>query len=503
MSDQTPRSAPAPLPLPDKPDLDWLRKQAKRRLAELREANTDAQLADAQFELAKQYGFSSWRALKTHVDSLTVNGQLVDAARSGDVNILTVLLDKHPDSLHVQSKPYEWSLLHHAANNGHLAAVDLLLRRGLDVNTREKGDNTYAMHWAAAAGHLDVVRRLADAGGDVVGHGDDHELEVIGWATCWDGCDDAAHRAVADFLVSRGARHHIFSAIAMNLADEVRRIVAADPSALTRRQSRNENHRTPLHFAVLKNRQEMIALLLELGADPLAVDGSGQPVAVYARAPETDRRVMEKIGAMVSAELVSAGRGHRPPRGGPMDLVALLALRDWDTATHLLHENPGLIDASGGALHLMAQRNDVAAVKWLLTHGANINGCWASGGGRHAAPRGRFAWPRGDGSPASRRRSGSRHPRQHARRGRDRLGRTLSTAGDRADSQESPVQHVTKGVRLSLREERALWIDSTFVPADQLHESDVPSATECGRLIDRWTFTSVLQDHPFESGGLR
>ena len=110
--------------------------------------------------------------------------------------------------------------------------VDLLLQRGLDVNTREKGDNTYAMHWAAAAGHLDVVRRLADAGGDVVGQGDDHELEVIGWATCWDGCDDDAHRAIADFLVSRGARHHIFSAIAMNLADEVRRIVAADPSAL-------------------------------------------------------------------------------------------------------------------------------------------------------------------------------------------------------------------------------------------------------------------------------
>ena len=240
----------------------------------------------------------------------------------------------------MRAKPYEWSLLHAAASNGQLAAVDLLLSRGLDVNTREKGDNTYAMHWAAAAGHLDVVRRLADAGGDVVGHGDDHELEVIGWATCWDGCDDDAHRAVAEFLVSRGARHHIFSAIAMNLADEVRRIVAADPSALNRRQSRNEDHRTPLHFAVLKNRPEMVSLLLELGADPLAVDGSGHPVAVYATAPDTDRRVMEKIRAMISAELVSAVRGHRPPRGAPMDLVALLALGDWDTAAQLLRENP-------------------------------------------------------------------------------------------------------------------------------------------------------------------
>ena len=138
--------------LPDNPNLDWLRKQAKRRLAELREANTDAQLADAQFELAKQYGFSSWRELKKQVDSRTVNGQLVDAARNGDVNVLTALLDNHPDGLHVRSKPYEWSLLHHAASKGHLAAVDLLLSRGLDVNTREQGDNTYAMHWSAAAG---------------------------------------------------------------------------------------------------------------------------------------------------------------------------------------------------------------------------------------------------------------------------------------------------------------------------------------------------------------
>ena len=115
--------------------------------------------------------------------------------------------------------------------------------------------------------------------------GDDHALEVIGWATCWDGCDDDAHRAVADLLVSRGARHHIFSAIAMNLADEVRRIVAADPSALNRRMSRNENHQLPLHFAVRMNRPEMVALLLELGADPLGADGSGYPAAAYASSP--------------------------------------------------------------------------------------------------------------------------------------------------------------------------------------------------------------------------
>jgi ankyrin repeat protein len=377
MSEQSRESEPDSQSLPDAPNLDWLRKQAKRLLYALRKTNPAAKLADAQFELAEQYGLTSWRALKAHIDSLTADGQLFDAAKKGNVGALAALLDKHPEKLYVRNQPYEHTLLHLAAFAGHLASVDLLLKRGVDVNSREKGDNTYAMHWAAAAGHLDVVRRLADAGGDVVGQGDDHELEVIGWATCWDGCDDATHRAVADFLVSRGAQHHIFSAIALDDADEVRRIVLADPSALNRRQSRNENHRTPLHFAVLKNRREMISLLLELGADPLAVDGSGQSVAAYATAPDTDRRVMEKFRAMTSAELISAVRGHRPPRGGLMDLVALLALGEWGIAAQLLRENAGLIEPSGGVLHLMAKRNDVAAVSWLLEHGADPNGRWA------------------------------------------------------------------------------------------------------------------------------
>lgn len=366
--------------LPDAPDLEWLRKLAKRRLRELRGANPDAQLSDAQFDIAKEYGFSSWRALKVHVDALTLDGQLFRAARTGDVGTLATLLDQHPDKLYTRDKPYEWTLLHAAAQNGHLAAVDLLLMRGLDPNTRETGDNTYAMHWAAAGGHLEVVRRLADAGGDVIGEGDDHQGGVIGWATCWPGADDAAHRAVADLLVSRGARHHIFSAIALNLADEVRRIVAEDPSALNARQSRNENHRTPLHFAVQMHRPEMIALLLDLGADPLAVDGSGQAVAFYAITPEADRPVMEKIRAMVSAEFVSAARGHRPPQGRPMDLAALLALREWDAAADLVRANPALIEADAGVLHLMAQRNDLAAVHWLLARGAAVNGRWSSQG---------------------------------------------------------------------------------------------------------------------------
>ena len=366
----------ASVPLPDAPSLAWLRKHAKGHLTELRRTNPDARLSDAQFDLATQYGFSSWRALKAHIDSLTVDGQLFEAARHGDANTLAALLDKNPDRLQARAKPYEWSLLHAAAQQGHLMTVDLLLARGLDVNTRERGDNTCAMHWAAAAGHVDLVRRLAEAGGDVIGHGDDHELDVIGWATCWDNGDDRDHRAIADCLVERGARHHIFSAVALGLEDEVRRIVGRDPAALNRRMTRNDDLRMPLHFAVLKNKPDMVSLLIELGADPLALDGSGQPAAMYATSPHVDRAVMEKIRAMFASEVISATRGDRPARAGALDVISLLALADYDAAEHLLRENPNLI-ALAGALHVMAKRNDLQAVIWLLRRGADPNGRWA------------------------------------------------------------------------------------------------------------------------------
>jgi hypothetical protein len=57
--------------LPARPNLEYLKNEAKDRLGDLRQADPDAQLSEAQHALARDYGFASWPALKAHVESLT------------------------------------------------------------------------------------------------------------------------------------------------------------------------------------------------------------------------------------------------------------------------------------------------------------------------------------------------------------------------------------------------------------------------------------------------
>ena len=82
------------------------------------------------------------------------------------------------------------------------------------------GDNAYALHFAAAVADLDTVKMLVEAGSDVVGHGDDHQVGVLGWATCF----RRVREDVADYLLRNGAKLDLWSAIALDRADEVRSI---------------------------------------------------------------------------------------------------------------------------------------------------------------------------------------------------------------------------------------------------------------------------------------
>src|SRR5438477_6427369 len=93
----------------ENPDLDQLKRQAKELLEAFRASSADAivevtayhrtaksenfALHDAQFVLARSYGFESWPKLKAAVDGVTA-GKLHEAAGSGDIETVRELLTR-------------------------------------------------------------------------------------------------------------------------------------------------------------------------------------------------------------------------------------------------------------------------------------------------------------------------------------------------------------------------------------------------------------------------
>ena len=71
--------------LPDNPNLDHLRRQAKDLLAGLRDSHPDASLADAQASLAEQYGFRTWTDLKAEVDRRQGAAEVADPVLAGQI----------------------------------------------------------------------------------------------------------------------------------------------------------------------------------------------------------------------------------------------------------------------------------------------------------------------------------------------------------------------------------------------------------------------------------
>jgi ankyrin repeat protein/uncharacterized glyoxalase superfamily protein PhnB len=294
--------------LPEHPSIEYLRKLAKDRLREVRATTPKAKLASAQLAVARDHGFTSWRALKAEVErrKTGANGQFFDACAKGDVDTVRRLLADNPELVRATSAvaPHGgWTGLHSAAQHGHLNLARLLLDRGADPNAREAGDHTYPLHWAAAHRHIDIVRALLDAGGDAHGTGDDHELDAIGWATFFHKPDEAPGDSpqVAALLVERGARHHIFSAMSIGDLNLIRSLVRQDPKVLERRMSRFEQGLTPLHFAINRKRYDILDLLIELGADHEAKDLNGN-TALVAAMLRGDREAAKRLRAAGAKE---------------------------------------------------------------------------------------------------------------------------------------------------------------------------------------------------------
>jgi ankyrin repeat protein len=314
--------------LPERPSIDYLKKIAKERLRELRKHDPRARLAEAQLAVAREHDFPSWRALKAEIDRLNLTDAegFFDACAKGNIATLRALVEKNPALVRSADKQ-GWTGLHTAAKRGRVEIVQFLLAHGADPNAREPGDDTSPLHWAAAQGNLEIVRSLLDAGADVNGFGDDHALDVIGWATVF-GSGNEHWRDVVSLLLSRGARHHIFSAIATGDLNLIRDLVRRDPTSLERRGSRNEEGRTALQYAMSLDRHDILDLLIELGADVKAKDSNGKTALAVAmlRGNQQARRLYEAGAEEPAGWKIRKNRKKKtPPKASFAELMADMA----------------------------------------------------------------------------------------------------------------------------------------------------------------------------------
>ena len=61
---------------------------------------------------------------------------------------------------------YGSTTLHAASENGHVEVVKILIQAGGNVNTQRSSDGWTPLHWASSRGHVEVITALLAAGAD-------------------------------------------------------------------------------------------------------------------------------------------------------------------------------------------------------------------------------------------------------------------------------------------------------------------------------------------------
>ena len=157
----------SPLPtrrLPERPDLEQLRRQARELLEDLvsgkphataevnrfyRDADREKfALHHAQLVLARSYGFDSWPKLKAFVDGITIS-RLIDTVRAGDVDDVRAILRVRPELVnHEAPSSHGHTVLHYAVLERMPEMVRTLIQFGADPHAKTAG--IYALRDAAS-----------------------------------------------------------------------------------------------------------------------------------------------------------------------------------------------------------------------------------------------------------------------------------------------------------------------------------------------------------------
>ncbi|HEV2425087.1 MAG TPA: ankyrin repeat domain-containing protein [Terriglobia bacterium] len=349
--------------LPEKPNLNQLKKQAKELLNSFRagEPETVAEvrtqhgaqppgpenfhLSDAQRVIARTYGFASWPKLKAFVDGVTV-GRFMAAVQAGDLGRVGALLRQRPELVHMDTAGNnEHRGLHYAVLRRDPSMVRLLMQSGADAR---KGiwphrDATTAFALAKDRDYLEIVAVLEEE--------EQRRREQT-------SCPNVTVSPAQDLINEAVRAGDNVTAVRMLEAD-TGLVHACDRSG-----------GTLLHAAAQAANEEMVAWLLARGA------------GVHKK----DLRGFTPLDRAALAANAYNGRAARFPtvakllldRGAEVTLPAAIALGDISCIRELVEANPGLLRqeirwTEGGLLTLAVKHGQLEVIRLLLDLGMDVD----------------------------------------------------------------------------------------------------------------------------------
>jgi ankyrin repeat protein len=266
---------------------------------------------------------------------------LLQASRAGDAPIVTALLE-HGANVALAHPDGETPLMA-AARVGRVEAVNALLEHGADANAQDSFQQQTALMRAAAEGHSAVIDRLLQAGANP-----NLQARVT----------QLAERKNADHPT--GGFTALMWSVRNGDVDNVRRLVAGGADL----NLRNGDGATAMMIAIVNDRFDLAATLVELGAD---VNDGSLYHAVEMRDATTDWYARDG----------SKLRANHANQRTALDLIALLLDKGADPNKAFvgqMHSATMCCDtvANGSPFFRAAIAADVEALKLLLAHGADL-----------------------------------------------------------------------------------------------------------------------------------
>jgi len=342
-----------PHALPERPNLDHLRGQAKDLLHAFRSSDPAAvaevhahfrpapnaafALHDAQLVIARRYGFDSWPKLKAFVDGVTVK-RLAEAVQRGDLQQVKEMLDARPELVNFDmAENNEHRAIHYAVFRRDADMVRLLMRSGADAR---KGiyphrQATSALTIAQERGYEEIVTLIREE-------------------------EQARAARMSGVALPEGqSADALIEAIVSGDKDEVIAKLEAAPALIV---SCSREGWTPLHAAAYARSERLVEWLLRRGADPNRSGPHGWTALDAAAAKPRDTAFQAVAG------LLKAGGAAMTARA-----AAALGDLDWLTAEQVEGALQNPVTDKGGLLTVAVLHDQKAVLELLLGLGFDPN----------------------------------------------------------------------------------------------------------------------------------